>query len=336
MNKKKTFQDVSKIWCDAKRPIVKHSTMCAYLLTLQTHLLPWFGTMETIAECDVQQFVIDKCASGLARKTVRDMVAVLKSIVKYGNKHGIFHFEEWEIEYPTDTENKLLPTLSLNHQRILMNHLIEQPTQQNIGVLLALCTGMRIGEVCALQWEDVDFTQRIITVRHTVGRIYNCELKTTERIHTSPKTKNSCREIPISKQLFQSLKTVRKQSQSPYVVGTSTQSKEPRSYRDYFSRLLKRLNIPHLVFHGLRHTFATRCIESQCDYKTVSVILGHSNVATTLNLYVHPNLSQKKKCIDRMIALGRNLCLGQRPGEDAVRCLDGYLRGVRFLSQPYG
>lgn len=300
MNKKKTFQDVSKIWCDAKRPIVKHSTMCAYQLTLQTHLLPWFGTMETIAECDVQQFVIDKCASGLARKTVRDMVAVLKSIVKYGNKHGIFHFEEWEIEYPTDTENKLLPTLSLNHQRILMNHLIEQPTQQNIGVLLALCTGMRIGEVCALQWEDVDFTQRIITVRHTVGRIYNCELKTTERIHTSPKTKNSCREIPISKQLFQSLKTVRKQSQSPYVVGTSTQSKEPRSYRDYFSRLLKRLNIPHLVFHGLRHTFATRCIESQCDYKTVSVILGHSNVATTLNLYVHPNLSQKKKCIDRM------------------------------------
>jgi len=300
MNKKKTFQDVSKIWCDAKRPIVKHSTMCAYLLTLQTHLLPWFGTMETIAECDVQQFVIDKCASGLARKTVRDMVAVLKSIVKYGNKHGIFHFEEWEIEYPTDTENKLLPTLSLNHQRILMNHLIEQPTQQNIGVLLALCTGMRIGEVCALQWEDVDFTQRIITVRHTVGRIYNCELKTTERIHTSPKTKNSCREIPISKQLFQSLKTVRKQSQSPYVVGTSTQSKEPRSYRDYFSRLLKRLNIPHLVFHLARHTFATRCIESQCDYKTVSVILGHSNVATTLNLYVHPNLSQKKKCIDRM------------------------------------
>lgn len=94
--------------------------------------------------------------------------------MSFAKHFTIFHFEEWEIEYPTDTENKLLPTLSLNHQRILMNHLIEQPTQQNIGVLLALCTGMRIGEVCALQWEDVDFTQRIITVRHTVGRIYNC------------------------------------------------------------------------------------------------------------------------------------------------------------------
>lgn len=300
MNKKKTFQEVSKIWCGAKRPIVKHSTLCAYLLTLQTHLLPQFGAMETITECDVQQFVLNKCAEGLAKKTVRDMVAVLKSVAKYGNKHGIFPFEEWDVEYPTDTGKSLLPTLSLSHQRILMRHLTERPTPQNIGVLLALCTGMRIGEVCALKWEDVDFAQRTITVKHTVGRIYNCESKTTERIHSSPKTKNSCREIPISKQLFQALKVVRKQAQALYVVGTSTQSKEPRSYRDYFSRLLKRLNIPHIVFHGLRHTFATRCIESQCDYKTVSVILGHSNVATTLNLYVHPNLSQKKRCIDRM------------------------------------
>lgn len=111
MNNKKTFHEVSEIWCDAKRPIVKHSTLCAYQLTLQTHLLPRFGAAENITEKDVQQFVIDKCTSGLARKTVRDIVAVLKSVIKYGNKHGIFHFEEWEIEYPTQTENKLPPTL---------------------------------------------------------------------------------------------------------------------------------------------------------------------------------------------------------------------------------
>lgn len=296
----KTFHEVSKIWCDAKRPIVKHSTMCAYTLALQTHLLSRFGAMTVITESEVQRFVIDKCSSGLAKKTVRDIVAVLKSIVKYGGRHKIFPFDEWEVEYPTDTETHHLPTLTLNHQRILMQHLIEKPTPQNIGVLLALCTGMRIGEVCALKWEDVDLKQKIIIVRHTVGRVYNCELKSTEKIEGSPKTKNSCREIPISKQLYQSLKVIKHKSSTTFVVGTSENSKEPRSYRDYFNRLLKRLDIPPIVFHGLRHSFATRCIESQCDYKTVSVILGHSNVSTTLNLYVHPDLNQKKRCVERM------------------------------------
>lgn len=300
MYMQKSFQEVSEIWCNAKREIVKHSTMCAYTLTLQTHLLPRFGPMTAITESDVQRFVIEKCSSGLAKKTVRDIIAVLRGIVKYGGRHKTFPFEQWEIEYPTNTESKRLPTLTLNHQRTLMLYLMGCPTPQNIGVLLALCTGMRIGEVCALRWENVDFKQKIITVNSTVGRVYNCELKLTEKISSSPKTKNSYREIPISRQLFQSLKTVKKISLSPFVVGTSEHSKEPRSYRDYFDRLLKRLNIPHVVFHGLRHTFATRCIESKCDYKTVSVILGHSNVATTLNLYVHPDLNQKKRCIDRM------------------------------------
>jgi integrase len=300
MYTKKTFQEVSQIWCEAKRTIVKHSTMCNYMLTVQTHLLPRFGTMRVIKESDVQMFVIEKCTSGLAKKTVRDIVAVLKSIVKYGGKHNLFSFEQWDVEYPTNNEVRQLPILTLNNQRILMRHLIEEPTPQNIGVLLALCTGMRIGEVCALKWEDVDLKQNIITVEHTVERIYNCELKSTENIVSSPKTKNSYREIPISKQLLLPLKKVKKMSISPYVVGTAGHSKEPRAYRDYFSRLLKRLDIPPIVFHGLRHTFATRCIESQCDYKTVSVLLGHSNVATTLNLYVHPNLNQKKRCIERM------------------------------------
>ena len=181
-----------------------------------------------------------------------------------------------------------------------MRHLIENSNSQNIGILLALCTGMRIGEVCALRWEDVDFIHRVIYVRYTVGRIYNCKLRMTEKIFSSPKTKDSFREIPISKQLFLALKEVRKISVTPFVVGNSEQSKEPRAYRDYFSRLLTRLEIPKITFHGLRHTFATRCIESQCDYKTVSTLLGHSNITTTLNLYVHPNLNQKKRCIERM------------------------------------
>lgn len=297
---RKTFQEIANDWCETKRTMVKHSTICAYLLTLQTHLLPYFGTKNDITEEEVQMFVINKLTNGLAKKTVKDIVAVLKSVVKYGSRRQVFPFKNWQIEYPTETKTHRPPTLTIKHQRMLMKHLTKKPTTQNIGILLALCTGMRIGEVCALQWQDVDLTQRIITVRHSIGRIYNCKTKTTEKIHSSPKTKNSFREIPISSLLHKSLKAVKGISPSPYVLGTMNHPKEPRTYRDYFSRLLLRLNIPKIVFHGLRHTFATRCIECQCDYKTVSAILGHANVTTTLNLYVHPDIGQKKRCVERM------------------------------------
>lgn len=289
----KNFKEVAINWQQAKAGFVKHSTMCAYMLVLKTHLLPCFGTMTNIRESDVQQFIMRKLSDGLAKKTVKDAVAVLKAIVKYGAKRKIFPFEEWEVK-------RKLQILTLYHQRILMHYLIDNSNFQNIGILLALCTGMRIGEVCALRWEDVDFIHKVICVRCTVGRIYNCKLRLTEKIFSSPKTKDSFREIPVSKQLFSALKEVRKISVSPFVVGNSQQSKEPRAYRDYFTRLLKRLNIPKITFHGLRHTFATRCIESQCDCKTVSTLLGHSNITTTLNLYVHPNINQKKRCIERM------------------------------------
>lgn len=182
-----------------------------------------------------------------------------------------------------------------------MRELTSDPTQKNIGITLALCCGMRIGEVCALRWEDIDMVRRVITVCSTIGRIYNCDSAKTLQLLSTPKTRNSYREIPVSPILLECLRKVRKlQISGQYVVGDGRKPKDQRCYREYFNRLLKRLNIPHIVFHGLRHTFATRCIESQCDYKTVSVILGHSNVATTLNLYVHPNIDQKKRCIARM------------------------------------
>ena len=86
-----------------------------------------------------------------------------------------------------------------------------------------------------------------------------------------------------------------------FILTNDTKPTEPRTYRNYYKRLLNKLGIPDIKFHGLRHSFATRCIEANSDYKTVSVILGHSNISTTLNLYVHPNKEQKKKCIDKML-----------------------------------
>lgn len=162
---------------------------------------------------------------------------------------------------------------------------------------------MRIGEICGLLWSDIDVENGIIKVRRTVQRIYviDGETRHTEILIDTPKTKNSIRDIPMTTELYKIIKPLKKVVNNDfYVITNEAKPTEPRTYRNYYERLIKRLGIPKLKFHGLRHSFATRCIESKCDYKTVSVILGHSNISTTLNLYVHPNMEQKKKCIDQM------------------------------------
>ena len=123
----------------------------------------------------------------------------------------------------------------------------------------------------------------------------------TELLIDTPKTKNSIREIPMSRELLRMLKPFKKiVNPSFFILTNDSKPTEPRTYRSYYKNLMTQLEIPEIKFHGLRHSFATRCIESKCDYKTVSVLLGHSNISTTLNLYVHPNLEQKKKAIDQM------------------------------------
>lgn len=162
---------------------------------------------------------------------------------------------------------------------------------------------MRIGEVCALTWDDVDVNNGVICIRKTIQRVYILDegARYTELLIDTPKTKNSVRDIPMTQDLLRILKPLKKIVNGEYfVLSNDSKPTEPRTYRNYYKRLMKRLGIPDLKFHGLRHSFATRCIEGKCDYKTVSVILGHSNISTTLNLYVHPNLEQKKKCINQM------------------------------------
>ena len=151
---------------------------------------------------------------------------------------------------------------------------------------------------------QIDVCNETITVRRTIERIYMVEgdSKHTELVINTPKTKNSCREIPINKELLAMVKPLKKIVNNEFYVLTNEEKPtEPRTYRNYYHRLMKRLEIPRLKYHGLRHSFATRCIESNCDYKTVSVLLGHANITTTLNLYVHPNMEQKKRCITKML-----------------------------------
>lgn len=299
------FKDISTLWKEEKRKFVKLSTISAYAVILENHLLPTFGNKEiVITEQEVQEFVLLKLDAGLSQKTVKDFLIVLKMIYRYGVKINEFQHCDWDIKYPNVQENKALEVLNITNHKKLMAFVSDNFTFRNLGILMCLQTGMRIGEVCALQWGDIDLQKGVVSISKTIERIYiiDSEVKHTELIISSPKTQNSHRDIPLSKTLLQMLRPLKRIVNDKFFIITNEEKPtEPRTFRNYYKTVLRTLNIPPLKFHGLRHSFATRCIESNCDYKTVSVILGHSDISTTLNLYVHPNNEQKKKCIDKML-----------------------------------
>ena len=299
----KTIREIAAAWKEYKRPYVKQSTMAAYVLILENHILPTFGEDNTIPEHSVQAFVLRKIESGLSTKSVKDILIVLKMVMKFGVKKEWMTYYEWDIKYPPSSENKVLDVLSVTNHRKILNHIQSHFTFMGLGIYISLSTGLRIGEVCALKWSDINVTDGILTVNRTIERIYiiEGEKKHTELVINTPKTKNSCRKIPMNKELLGMLKPLKKVVNDDYYILTNDERPiEPRTYRNYYKRLMEKLDIPKLKYHGLRHSFATRCIEVGCDYKTVSVLLGHSNISTTLNLYVHPNMEQKKRCIDKV------------------------------------
>lgn len=302
----KEISQIADLWKEEKKQFVKKSTYAAYSLIVDTHLLPAFGNLTQVTEKEVQKFVLTKLQAGLSQKTIKDILIVLRMILKYGAKQQYCTYLPFDVKFPTERECQKLSVLSIANQRKIINYVIENFTFRNLGLFICLSTGIRIGEVCALTWEDIDTDNGIIHIRKTLQRIYVNEngKKRTELLIDTPKTATSMRDIPMIKELYGILKPLKKIVRNDYFVLTNDITPtEPRTYRNYYKKLLKKLGIPPVKFHGLRHSFATRCIESKCDYKTVSVILGHSNISTTLNLYVHPNLDQKKRCIDKMFRM---------------------------------
>ena len=305
----KKIREIAIAWQEDKRPYVKQSTFAAYMLMLENHILPFFGEYKELSEKTVQAFVLEKIDAGLSVKSIKDILIVLKMVMKYGVKHEWMNYYEWDIKYPIATSSKDIEVLTIANHKKILNYIQKNFTFRNLGIYVCLSTGLRIGEVCALKWEDIDVDSGTITVQRTIERIYIIEgdKKHTELVMNTPKTKNSYREIPMSKELFTLIKPLKKVVNGSFFVLTNEEvPTEPRTYRNYYKQLMDKLEIPKIKFHGLRHSFATRCIESNCDYKTVSVLLGHSNITTTLNLYVHPNMDQKKKCIAKMFkSLGK-------------------------------
>ena len=298
-----TFREAAVLWAQEKKMYVKKSSFAAYSLILSNHLLPAFGAMDDIREEDVQQFVFDKLNSGRSHKTVKDMLIVLKMVLKYAAKHEYMPYRQIEVRFPTERERSELPVLCRTDQKRMMKYMTDNFSFRNLGVYICLSAGLRIGELCALKWENMDVSRGVIVVDKTIQRIYFIEggERHTELMIDTPKSSNSIREIPMTKELLRMVKPMRKVvNPSYYVLTNCSRPTEPRTYRNYYNKLMAEIGLPPLKFHGLRHSFATRCIEGRCDYKTVSVLLGHSNISTTLNLYVHPDIDQKKRCVEQM------------------------------------
>ncbi len=306
---KKTIREIAEAWKEYKRPYVKQSTMAAYVLILENHVLPEFGDNDSLHEHEVQAFVLKKIEHGLSVKSVKDILIVLKMVMKFGVKNEWMTHYEWDIKYPANNQPKELEVLSVANHKKILDYVQHNFTFMSLGIYISLSTGLRIGEICALKWSDINVADGTITVQRTIERIYvvEGEKKHTQLVINTPKTVNSCREIPMSKELLAMVKPMKKVVNGDfYVLTNEDKPTEPRTYRNYYNRLMEKLDIPKLKYHGLRHSFATRCIEAGCDYKTVSVLLGHSNISTTLNLYVHPNMEQKKRCINKMLkSLGK-------------------------------
>lgn len=299
----KLFGDVAASWLSDKKQYVKKSTYCAYSLLLKNHLMGEFSRLHEISEEAVQDFVFRKLQQGLSQKAVKDMLAVLKMILRYAGKRGLKCPQTIHVKFPPD-ENRLgVAVFSRENQMMLMSHIHNEFTTMNLGVYLSLCAGLRIGEVCALKWKDIDIEEGLIRVSRTIQRVYvvDGEDRHTELIITTPKSRSSVREVPVVNSLLKRIRQLTKDvCEEAYVLTNTLCPIEPRTYRNYYDSLLRRLGLPKLKYHGLRHSFATRCIESKCDYKTLSALMGHSNIATTLNLYVHPDIRQKRKCVEQM------------------------------------
>lgn len=295
-------------WLLYKKDYIKESTYANYSNIISNHIAPDLGKyyLNELNNKIIQGFLLKKYKTGrvdnlggLSNKTIRDIVAIIKSSLKFAMKEELIPSLNLDFIYPKTNIRDKIYTLSRQDQNKLTNYILNNQSSKNLGILLTLYSGIRIGELCALQWRDIDFKNNILHINKTLQRVYikDKQVNKSKIIITNPKTHNAEREIPLNKEFAKELKKFRTDTED-YILSCSKKWIEPRTYRRFFTRVLEKSKVEKINFHGLRHTFATNCIKLGVDYKTVSELLGHATVNITLNLYVHPQMSQKKKCID--------------------------------------
>lgn len=299
LNQKINFKLIAEDWLIFKKLSIKPSTFVKYENLLKMHIFPYFKDMDFLQIDDVSiSIFLSQMYNSLSASTIKTIYYLIQAILNYGSKKYKLDIRYYNVTLPKIKRNAV--SLTEKQQVIIEKKAHELDKEVTRAIFLGLYAGLRLGEICSLKWEDIDLDKKVIKINKSVQRIRDTSnnSKTILLIGTT-KSKNSDRIIPISNPLLKYLKGIDNKDNDCYVLNSRSKVIDPRKIQFQFKKLLDECNLSDINFHMLRHTFATNCIKLGIDVKSLSEILGHSNVNTTLNLYVHSSLEFKMQQMNK-------------------------------------
>lgn len=304
-----TFTHYCQEWLRSKQSRVKPATYIKYETMMTRHIEPALGGYcpSSLSTSLIEDFCSTlQHEKQLSAKTIRDILTCLRSVIRYAGRQIPDLPTALEIVYPKE-EQKEMRVLSLSEQAQLTEYLLTDMDACKFGILLALLTGLRIGEVCALRWSDINLKEKTIHIHATMQRLRNIsetgERKTTVMIG-SPKSDKSLRTIPMTEHAALLCVQMQTKSKAAYVLTGTEHFMEPRALQYRLKRYTRDCHLEGVHFHTLRHTFATRAVEVGFEIKTLSEILGHSTTTVTLDRYVHSSLELKRANMSKLDMVG--------------------------------
>ena len=296
------------MWMSVYRGKWKESTRARYETIISNHILPALGAYvpSAITTGKIAAFTNRLLEEkGLSPKTVKDILMVLHGILRFSAKTSETAFPVVEFIYPKERK-KEVRVLSLDEQKHFVSYLSSEMDFCKLGVLLALSTGIRIGELCALRWNRVSISEKIIRITNTIQRLKNPERDgpRTKILIGAPKSDQSFRIIPLTEHMAALCASLEPDRQDAFLLTGSNRFMEPRTLQYRLKKYAVDCGLAGLHFHTLRHTFATRCMEAGVEIKSLSEILGHANTSITLECYIHSSMEIKRKNINKLSVFG--------------------------------
>lgn len=292
------------------KPSTKERTFVLYSKIAVLHIFPTLGEhkLEELTPIVLQKFITKltingnkRSGKGLSPNYIKIILSIVENSLKTAHLIGILQeYTPNLIKCPKVVERKV-DCFTLIEQKKIESAISHTKKSKYFGIILCLYTGLRIGELLALTWDDIDFQMGTLSITKTCrdGNKNNKHI----RIIDTPKTESSKRKIPLSKIILQKLTSLKQKSQCDFIIADGNKPVFVRSFQRTFKLFLKKLNVPHKGFHSLRHTFATRALECGMDVKTLSELLGHKNATITLNRYAHSLWEHKSQMMNKLSQL---------------------------------